>query len=576
MTEPDDILDDRYRITDRIGSGGMGDVYRARRIRLGDEVAIKFIRADIGDDPEWRDRFMTEGHACAALRHPNIVSVLDFGLTSRRGPFLVMEYLNGPSVAQEIAASGAFELSPACAILADLASALDLAHSIGLIHRDLKPANILSHRYGNGEVVHKIIDFGIALLLRNPPTATTLRGAPAFGSLPYASPEQLLGEPVDFRTDLYSLGALAFEMLTGQVPFAEKDVNALLTRVLYADPPKPSTLRPLDRHIDDAVLRALEKNPDRRWPSATAFARALGGTQPGLAERVDVRTRSGLLERYELGERIGTGRLGSEIYAGRHRAIGGDVVIRILRRSAGTVWETGRTRFLREARAMQVAHPSLLQVRDFGEEPDLVYIVTDRVAGLSLRQVIDTAGRLPWPRARRFTLDLLGAGRALHRRGGLIFGITPAIVRVPSDEAEERLVVSSAGIAEVQDVLFAAGEDGARPMSLPDNELRYVAPEVLLGEKPDGRTDIYSVGVIAYEMLTGRPPFTAGTVPQLIAQIFSAAFTAVRELAPDVPDEGAQVIARCLSQRPDRRFADLAELEAAWLATPAAADDQAV
>ena len=397
----------------------------------------------------------------------------------------------------------------------------------------------------------------------------TVDGPRIFGSLPYAPPEQLLGKPVDSRADVYGLGALAFEMLTGHPPFKEPDVSAMLTRVLFDKPPRPSTLKPdLDPHVDEAVLKALEKEPEQRWQTATAFASALVGAQPTRAERDEPRSGLGLGDRYELGERLGTGRLGSEIYAARHRAIGSSVAVRILRRSAGAAWETGRTRFLREAQAMQVAHPSILQVRDFGEDADLVYVVTDRLVGPSVRQMIDADGRLPWPRVRRLTQDLLSAGQALHRRGGLIFGITPAIVRVHVEGGEERLVISSAGIAEVQDVLAGASEERLRALQIPNSELLYVAPEVLLGEEPDGRTDIYSVGVIAYEMLTGRPPFTASTVPQLVAQIFSAGFADIRQLAPDAPNEAAQVIARCLAQRPDLRFADLAELQAAWLATP--------
>ena len=191
MADTDVVLDGRYRITRRVGAGGMGEVYRAQRIRLGDEVAIKFIRADAGEDPRSRDSFMSEARASAALRHPNVVSVLDFGIDSARGPFLVMEYLNGPSVAQEIAASGPLDVRTASRILSDLASALDLAHSIGLVHRDLKPANIVTHRYDNGEVVYKIIDFGISMMLRGTDAATALDRGRVLGSLPYASPEQL-------------------------------------------------------------------------------------------------------------------------------------------------------------------------------------------------------------------------------------------------------------------------------------------------------------------------------------------------------------------------------------------------
>src|SRR5262245_60552402 len=162
----------------------MGDVYRAERTRLGDEVAVKFIRADNrGGDALSRERFLSEGRLAAALRHPNIVSVLDVGIDSARGPFLVMEYLNGPTLAQEIAASGSIAVTRAGEILAGLASAIDHAHSIGLVHRDLKPANVVAHRYGNGEVVYKIIDFGIGTLTKGRDAATTRDRDLVMGSL---------------------------------------------------------------------------------------------------------------------------------------------------------------------------------------------------------------------------------------------------------------------------------------------------------------------------------------------------------------------------------------------------------
>jgi serine/threonine-protein kinase len=346
------------------------------------------------------------------------------------------------------------------------------------------------------------------------------------------------------------------------------DAKALLARGLFARPPQPSAfVATIGEHVDEAVLRALEKEPDRRWPTARAFARALAGAPSTRHHGAQPTSAGGLHDRYELGDRIGTGRLGSEIYDARHRAIGSPVVVRILRRSAGPAWAAGRARFLREAQAMQVAHPSILQVRDFGEEPDLVYVVTDRVAGQSLRELLEADGRLAWRRARQFTLDLLGAGQAVHRQGGLIFGVTPSIVRVRREDDRERLVVSSAGIEEVRDVLAGASDDRLQSLEIPTSDVLYVAPEVLLGEAPDGRTDVYTIGVIAYEMLTGHPPFTSFTVPQLIVKIFEGAFGDPRALAPDLPDDAASAIARCLAHRPDKRFSDMAELNAAWRAT---------
>ena len=167
---------------------------------------------------------------------------------------------------------------------------------------------------------------------------------------------------------------------------------------------------------------------------------------------------SALQERYELGERIDTGRFGSEIYTARHRAIGNSVVVRILRRHQESTWTTARARFLREARAMQVAHPSILQVRDFGEEADLVCIVTERIGGVLLRDLLKAPGRLPWTQARRLMLDLLSATEAVHTRRTDIWP-TPRIVRVYRYNYQDVSAPSSAGIAEVQDVLAWAGEE---------------------------------------------------------------------------------------------------------------------
>src|SRR5262249_4244444 len=141
----------------------------------------------------------------------------------------------------------------------------------------------------------------------------------------------------------------------------------------------------------------------------------------------------GFLGTYELGERLGPGRLGSDVYAGTHRALGHPVAIRMLRRSADRNWDAVRARFLREAPTLQVAHQSIIQVRDFGEEGDLVYLVTDFIEGPSLRQVLKTDGALPWTRLKPLLEELVSAARVLHRKGGLLCGLSPDIVRVAPD-----------------------------------------------------------------------------------------------------------------------------------------------
>src|SRR4249919_3057340 len=173
----------------------MGAVYRARRTLLGDEVAVKIMRPDFGSDPGSRERFLRESRACAQLRHPNIVSILDYNLDADGRPFLVMELLNGRSLRQELAARGALAVEEVQAILLPLCNALQLAHDHGILHRDLKPANIVAHDFGGGGRVHKIVDFGLARMQSS--DSTRLTGAHEFlGTLSNASPEQILGGDV--------------------------------------------------------------------------------------------------------------------------------------------------------------------------------------------------------------------------------------------------------------------------------------------------------------------------------------------------------------------------------------------
>jgi serine/threonine protein kinase len=547
----------------------MGRVYRARRTRLGDVVAIKILQTTGDDRAMLRQRFMAEARMCAALHHPHIVSVLDFGIEAGIGPYLVMEHLNGESLKQQLEARGAFAIAEVCRIATQVASALDLAHANGIVHGDIKPGNVMSHHYAAGEVVYKVIDFGIASLKKR--TARTTRrddDGRTLVTVAYASPEQLRGGITSAQSDIYSLGVTLYTLLTGRLPFSASDAAALVAKHQRELPDPPTRHRPdVPPAAEAAVLKALAKDPRSRWDTASEFAQALAGA---AAVRVPVvaASTSRLTNGYELGDLIGRGRLGSDIHDGIHRATGHRVAIRIMRRRGRDQWEAARTRFLREARMTPVNHPSVLRVRDYGEETDLVYVVTDFVPGSSLREVMDRAGGLPWTRGRPLLVDLISSVRALHTHGLLAFGITPSIIRVTSDGDRERLVISLAGVSELREVLVRGASDSARKRERVHCDAFYLAPELLIGEKPDGRTDVFAIGVLGYELFSGRRPFGAKTWRQLLTAEVSGRIDDPRAYAPSLPTQAALCLLRCLETRPDRRFADAIELESAWSRTP--------
>ena len=549
------VLDGRYEIIAPLAEGGMGAVYRARRVLLGDEVAIKVILADIAG-PAPLERFVRESRACAQLRHPNIVSIFDYNADDPQRPFLVMELLSGPSLKDELGHHGPLPLDAIRRVIPPVCSALSIAHRQGIVHRDLKPANIVAHDYPGGERVYKVVDFGVANV-RQQPDDTRLTASHQFiGTVGYASPEQLTGGVVDQRSDVYSLGAVVFELLTGRLPFEGRDAMAIVSGHLSKAVPLPSSLRrELPPWIDVAVGRALAKSPEDRWPDMLAFAEAMAGPESLRTTAEGPRPLTGgLLATYDIGEMLGPGRLGSVVHRGVHRALKHPVAIRILR-GASERDEAVRARFLREARALQVAHSSIIQVRDYGEEGDLVYVVTDFIEGPSMRQVLVQSGALAPERLARLAAQLLEAAHVLHRSKGLLCGLSPDIVRITQDEDGERLMISSAGIWQAQDLLGTLHEQTLRGMGLADAELRYVAPELFTGRTADVRSDVFTLGVLLYEMATGALPFDGATLPELLGKMLGGSVKPPRELQPSLPAAANDAILMALRPAPEERFA---------------------
>lgn len=555
------VIDGRYEIVAPLAEGGMGAVFLARRRLLGDEVAIKIVRAESAKDQGARERFLRESRACAQLRHPNIVSILDYSLDAEGRPYLVMELLNGRSLREEMAARGPLPLHEVQSIIVPLCGALQLAHDQGILHRDLKPGNIVAHDFGGGTKTHKIVDFGLVRDISS--DSTRLTGAHQFvGTFTYAAPEQVLGGDMDARSDQYSLAVVVYELLTGRPPFEESDPAQLVTALLMRPLLPPSVLREdLPKWVDVVLGRALAKSARDRYESMTAFATALQSSSPQNRSTVVTgvpaagSSGSGLLGTYELGERLGPGRLGSEVFRGTHRALGHPVAIRLLRRTAARNWDAIRARFLREAQTLQVAHPSIIQVRDYGEEGDLVYLVTDFIEGDSLRQVLKTDGPMPWTRLRPLLAQLAEAARMLHRKGGLLCGVSPDIMRVvPDVEGDELLMISTAGIWQASDLLATLGDETLRGSALADVELHYIAPELLTGQNADVRSDVFTMGVVAYEMATAALPYDGPSMPALLGAMLKGRPRDPRELQPTLPQGPAEAILKALSASPDDRY----------------------
>jgi serine/threonine-protein kinase len=559
-----DVLDNRYEILAPLAEGGMGAVYRARRTLLGDEVAIKVVRQDMTTQSAG-ERFVRESRVAASLRHPAIVAIFDFDMPTGAEPYLVMELLSGPSLRDQIAARGRLDPADVQRIMPGICSALHLAHERGVVHRDIKPANIVAHDYVGGGRVHKVVDFGVANL-RQLSEDTRLTGAQQFvGTLTYAAPEQFMGGGVDARSDIYSLAVVVFEMITGRVPFEGSDTLEIVTAHLTKPAPRLRSLRPdVPEWLDDAVARGLEKRPPDRWQSMAEFGAALAGKNAdeptAAASDVSRSSSGGLAATYELGERLGRGRLGSEVFRGVHRALGHPVAIRILRSDAPN-WAAARERFLREARSLQVAHPSIIQVRDYGEEDDFIYLVTDFIRGHSVRSLLQEQGAIQWPRLRPLLVQLLEAAHVLHRRKILLCGLNPDIMRInepdPADPAatedSERLMVSTGGIWRSQDLLATLNERTLRGVALDDLELRYIAPELLTGAAVDVRSDVFSLGAIAYEMATAKPPFDGTSMQDLLGKMLSGAPADPRVLQPELPEHVAAAILRAISPSPAAR-----------------------
>jgi TolB-like protein/predicted Ser/Thr protein kinase len=457
----------QYKILERIGAGGMGDVYRARDTRLGRTVAIKVLSATVADDPDRRERFMREARAAAALSHPNIAALYEVG-DDQGVLFLAFEFVPGETL-RTVIGGRPLNARRAIDLAIQIADALADAHAEGIVHRDIKADNIIVTPKGNA----KILDFGLATWTAggaerehaaDQPTATTTGVGTTLGTVAYMSPEQALGERVDHRTDIFSLGIVLFEMLTGKLPFNGATPTALSLQIVQAPAPRPSAInRDLPAELDEVVLKTLAKSFDQRYESAATLAaelRTVAAILDVRAARVEPPEVAGVAKRATSGTTVRR--------ASWRPALAGLVIVVAL---AAAAWSerASLTRIFRHTLGPPPA--PILAVVPFDTDPDQVFfadgLAEDLITRLGqtpgLKVIGRSATRTYRGRAPRDVARELGAAVVLTgsvRPAGDVVKISLELID-PADGAD---VWTSQFTRDVKDI-FAVQADVAEQVA---------------------------------------------------------------------------------------------------------------
>ena len=280
LVNPDPLIghkvDGKYELVARLGEGGMSVVYRARRVHIGDDVAVKILTGKYVTDDAALARFRREARAAAMLRHPNVITIHDFGETDdvHAPAYIVMEFVRGTPLRELLRSEDHFSVERGVRLMRGICAGVGSAHRQGVVHRDLKPENILVVAPDDDFEVEtvRVVDFGLAKLLAD--AGGTSTGA-VVGTPFYMSPEQCLGEPLDTRSDVYSLGAMFYEMLSGKQPFEAQTVSGVINRHLHEPPAPFAVLLGIPRRVSMGIMHALAKDPDARPQTATELARQM-------------------------------------------------------------------------------------------------------------------------------------------------------------------------------------------------------------------------------------------------------------------------------------------------------------
>jgi serine/threonine protein kinase/Tol biopolymer transport system component len=652
-----------YRILERLGGGGMGVVYKGWDLKLERYAAVKFLSPHRSGSEDFKRRFAREARTASRLEHPNICTVFETDETDEGRLFIAMAFCEGESLKRKIE-RGPLPLPQALGIAAQVASGLAAAHDKGVVHRDIKPGNVMVAE--DGRV--KIVDFGIAHLADE--TRLTRTGD-VMGTTAYISPEQFLSAETDHRADLWSLGVVLYEMLTGRLPWINGDEQELINAIVKRPARSLSTLRPgVPQALERVVARALAKRPADRYqraaelqadllaiselvaetalsgpyeqtlveapqpsrerrPTSPPFADPSGAAaapapRPVAGEPSGIATGSpaspmpaggegGLsgaagdadsaasqwganVQPEPAGDGGSAGASGAALPSGGRGALGsagssaferrptGGMTGRVISHyrilgplgggGMGVVYKAqdlslervvalkflppelsrdpdAKTRFLQEARAASTLdHPNICTIHEVGETDEgQLYLAMACYDGETLKQRLQR-GPLPIDEALEAAQQIARGLVKAHRSGIVHRDIKPANLMITADEIVKILdfgIAKLAGAAGLTRIGASLGTPG------------YMSPEQARGEEVDHRTDVWSLGAVLYEMVTGRRPFRGEHDQAVLYALFNQEPDPVEQLRPDAPPELVRIVGRMLAKDPDRRYLTAAE-----------------
>ncbi|HEY2290124.1 MAG TPA: protein kinase [Thermoanaerobaculia bacterium] len=552
----------RYRVIERLGGGGAGVVYKAEDVKLERLVALKFLSTYKSASEADTRRFLREARASSAVDHPNICTVYEVDETEDGRLFIAMAFCEGETLKRKVE-RGPQPLPEAVRIAAQIASGLAAAHAKGIVHRDVKPANVIVA--SDGRV--KIVDFGIAKLADQ---SRLTRDGTAVGTAGYMAPEQIRGEEIDPRTDIWALGVVLYELVTGRTPFPGDNDQERIRGILNREPEPMESLRSgVPPELARIVARALAKKGGDRYLNMEAMredllvlAGRLGAplpvetldptlreipSQPSAASSVlgDTDHLVGrTLAHYRVLEYTGGGGMGV-VYKAEDLRLARTVALKFLPPEL-TRDPDAKSRFLQEARAASVLdHPNICTIHEVGETDDgRLYLAMPYYDGETLRRRIER-GPIPIDEA----IDLaeqIARGLAKAHRGGIVHrDIKPANIMVTADGVVKILDFGLAKLVGAA-AITRTGSSVGTPA--------YMSPEQARGEDVDHRTDLWSFGIVLYELVAGRRPFRGEHDQAVIYGILNEAPKPLTEVRSEVPPELERIVEGLLAKSPADRY----------------------